>query len=126
MTPGIGGWGAGGVIERDLAEIGIGQMGQQAGHDRVLAAAFPEAQQLVVQVAGRLAGDRRVIVLAHRAAFVAVAGGAGSQAFAHHFGRLCCACGQCQQVQQQAGNSEPSAKAIAVAHRIGSGWCWEG
>ena len=53
-------------IRRDLAQVVVGQVLDHIGHQRVLAAARAEVLQLVVQVAGRLAGDARVVVRARR------------------------------------------------------------
>jgi hypothetical protein len=49
-------------VIRDLVQVIIRQVLDHPGHQRILAPAVAEIAQLVVQVAGRLAGDAREIL----------------------------------------------------------------
>lgn len=71
----------------DLPQVVIVQVFEQARHQRVVAASFAKPDQLVVQIAGRLARDARQIALVAGTAFLAVAGGAGTHAFGQGVGR---------------------------------------
>ena len=72
-----------GEVLGDLAQIGIAERCQQLGHRRVRAPAVAKRLQLVEQVAGRLAGDARVVAVARGAALLAVAAGASEHALRH-------------------------------------------
>jgi hypothetical protein len=58
-------------------QVGVRQVGQQVVHGDVLAAAVAEGHHLVVQVAGRLAGQAREVDVLDAAPLRAVAAGAG-------------------------------------------------
>lgn len=73
----------------DLAQVGIGQVIHQVGHERILAPAFAEVEQLVVQVAGRLTANAREVAVVDRIAAridARVACGAGDQALGQRIG----------------------------------------
>ena len=72
-----------GKVAGNLAQEGVVQRRQQVGHQRIGALAIPEGAQLAEQVAGRLAGDARVVAVAGGAPVLAVAAGAGQQALRH-------------------------------------------
>ncbi len=55
-----------GKVVGHLAQVVVGQVVDHVDHHRIGATAFAEIHQLVVQVAGRLAGDARVIAVAGR------------------------------------------------------------
>ena len=81
---GAGGGGYGrssaGEVLGDLAQVGVVEEREQVVHQLVVAPAVAEIAQLVEQVAGRLAGDARVVAVGRGSAFLAVAAGAGEHA----------------------------------------------
>lgn len=70
-------------VARDVHQVGVVERLEQPRHQAVMAAPVAKVQQLVVQVARRLAGDARVIAVGPGAALLAVAGGAGQHALGH-------------------------------------------
>ncbi len=75
-----------GKVAGNFAQIAVAQVLQQTRHQRVMTAPFAKADQLVVQIAGRLAGDAGQIALIAGSAFIAVASGAGPHAFGQRVG----------------------------------------
>ena len=72
-----------GEVVGDLVQVGVGHLLDEVGHRRIGAAPAAEVVQLVVQVAGRLAGDAREVALLRGPAFLAMAGRAGLHALGH-------------------------------------------
>jgi len=72
-----------GEVAGDVHQIGIAERIDHAGHEAVMAAPVAKVQQLVVEVARRLAGQARVVAIGPGAALLAMAGGAGQQALGH-------------------------------------------
>jgi hypothetical protein len=71
----------------NLTQVRIGQVRDHVGHDRVLAPAVAEVHQLVVEVAGRFAGNAREVFGAVRRVGARMAGRAGKQALRHGVGQ---------------------------------------
>ncbi|MET4827900.1 hypothetical protein ABH972_005489 [Bradyrhizobium ottawaense] len=82
-----------GKIFRHRLQIRIRQKLQQIVHGRIFAAAAAEGEQLIVEIAGGLAGKPREIDVAGAFALVAVTGRAGLDPRRHRIrrlvGRLC-------------------------------------
>ena len=75
--------------DRDLQQVGVGQVLHQVAHRCVGAASLPEMDQLVVQIARWLAGDPREIAFSGRPSFSTVAGGTGLHPSRHRIERAC-------------------------------------
>ena len=67
-------------VAGDLEQIGVAEHVHHVCHQPVVAPSVAEVQQLVVQIAGGLAGQPRVVAVGPGAALVAMAGGAGQRA----------------------------------------------
>ena len=67
----------------DLAQVAVGQIRDEVVHRRVLARAVAKRHELVVEIAGRLAGDAREVPVARALAALAVAGHAALHARLH-------------------------------------------
>src|SRR5690606_9820411 len=74
-----------GVVGRDLLQIRLGEIREQALHDRVAAAACPIVLELCVEIACGLPRDRRKVDFARRAAALAVARRARGEALDESF-----------------------------------------
>lgn len=79
---------AGGDSQRTVRQwrcrdIGVREVGEQVAHVGLLAAAVAEAAQLLVEVAGRLAGQAREVARVGGLPIAAVAGDAGRHAARH-------------------------------------------
>ena len=72
-----------GVVLGHLAQVGVGQVRDEVIHRRVPARAVAEGDELVVQVAGRLAGDAREVAVVRALAALPVAGDAALDARLH-------------------------------------------
>ena len=87
ILPGRCGGGVGhvkvGKILRYLHQVSIAQRRNQLRHQPIVPPPFTKVQQLVVQVAGRLARQARVVAIRCRAALRAMAAGTGQRALGH-------------------------------------------
>jgi hypothetical protein len=77
-----------GKIFRHRLQIRIGQKFQQVVHRRIFAPAAAEGEELIVEVAGRLAGKTRKIDVAGAFTLVAMTGRAGFHPRRHGIRRL--------------------------------------
>ena len=69
-----------GEVVGDLLQIGVVEELEQAVHELVVASLVAKIAQLVEQVAGRLAGDSRVVAVGSGTPLLAMAAGAGDDA----------------------------------------------
>ena len=69
-----------GEVVGDLAQVGVVEQRQQSAHQLVVATLVAKVAQLIEQIAGRLAGDARVVAVARGSAFATVAARAGEHA----------------------------------------------
>ena len=69
-----------GEMPRNLKQIGVGQRVDQLRHQPIAAPAFAEIEQLVVEIALRLAGQPWIEPIGRGAALATVATGAGQRA----------------------------------------------
>ena len=72
-----------GEVLGDFAQVTVIEWVDQAAHQGVMAAPFPEIDQLVVQVARRLASESRVVAVRAGATLLTVACGARQRALRH-------------------------------------------
>jgi hypothetical protein len=108
-------------IGGDFLQVGVRLMRDHVDHERILAPPLPKIAQLIVEIAGRLAGDARIVAIAGRAAILAVAGGAGKdplgQSIGHHERCLGCSHGRQEGLrgQQDGRRARQSARHAAPA-----------
>jgi hypothetical protein len=67
----------------DLQQVSVAERVHHARHQAVVAPPVAEVEQLVIEVARRLAGQAGVVAVGPGAALVAMAGGAGQHALGH-------------------------------------------
>ena len=99
----------------DLHQVGVAERVYHARHQAVVAPPVAEVEQLVIEVAGRFAGQAGVVAVGAGAALIPVAGGAGEHTLGHvvfetRRGLRAAAQAPGQQRQQQEGESGQPAR----------------
>ena len=109
-----------GEMLRHRLQIVVRQVAHHVDHHRIGAPALAEIDQLVVEIAGWLAGDARIVAVAGGASLVAVAASAGSCTLGHRVRnglRLWPGSGRCQCQGQGENGFAIRSHAVMIAER---------